>query len=145
MHLNKTNIDSVSVTRQTSQNCRHISDLQSRLADYDEDSQKKARLQKALCRYCMYYATSRIGGAAVSSRSCSFCETTLHSGNTNVDILCVPCATKHEICCRCGADLHDRVRRRKFDLPKTESEVKSSPGQSTWFLLPKNDCPKSSS
>lgn len=115
MHYKRRPFDSVSVSRRTDENLRHVRDIAARLGRYEADAEKDVRLgdKKHLCRYCYYYATSRIGGSAVTSSECSLCDNTLHSGNTCIDLLCLECAKRNNLCQHCGADTKDRVRRRE--------------------------------
>lgn len=82
---------------------------------FDEDYDRAVRLAECLCVAC-FYNKSRIGGARCTSNQCAFCDTVLHSGNTNVDVMCQECAKKTGLCRHCGCDL-DLKNRRKRELP----------------------------
>lgn len=107
MHLDKKNIDLVSVQWATSSQQSYLEFCKKVI----EDKDKKERLEKCECQVC--YFKSRIGGAALSQRPCGLCEEIIHAGNTCVDVLCKECAKKHRLCKRCGATI-DLKNRRKF-------------------------------
>lgn len=77
------------------------------LNKYDTDVYKSARKAKALCKYCYYYNTSRIGGCMITSKPCCAegCDQTLTFGNTCTDVFCTECATKLKLCKHCGGKL----------------------------------------
>lgn len=108
-------IDRCAYERQTSQQIRYVKSVLKRAEKYANDPDKASRMTEALCKVC-YYDQSRIGGAACTSTQCAGCETVIHSGNTCIDILCPSCATKHQLCKHCGADVN-LVHKRKPSLP----------------------------
>lgn len=79
-----------------------------------EDQNKETRLKALECIRC-FYIDLRIGGAAFTSTNCGICSVEMRFGNTNVDIVCKPCAKKYNICCHCVATL-DLKFKRKFEL-----------------------------
>lgn len=79
------------------------------------DARKAERLKRHECKACFY--SSRIGGAAMTTRSCMSCGSDEMYGSTATDVLCMVCATKHELCRHCGGDLEMRTRRK--DWPET--------------------------
>ena len=79
-----------------------------------QDKDAKARRARFLCKACHYMP--RIGGAAMTKSSCSICGQDIVTGSTVTNLLCQSCAEKHSLCCRCGADLELRPRRRKFEF-----------------------------
>ncbi len=80
-----------------------------------DDPEREKRITTNQCRYC-FYASGRIGGAAMTSQPCSGCGTVQTFGNTNVDVLCPPCAKEHSLCCHCGGDREMRTLRRKWPV-----------------------------
>lgn len=91
-----------------------LDELQQFVYRAQHDPAKKARLEKQECVAC-FYSGSRIGGATVTTRQCGLCDESLLSGNTNVDVLCVGCARRAQLCRHCGADI-DLKNRRKRDI-----------------------------
>ena len=83
--------------------------------DVIEDTKKADRLKRHECKACFY--SSRIGGAAMTTRPCMSCGSDEMYGSTATDVLCLVCATKHELCRHCGGDLEMRTRRK--DWPET--------------------------
>lgn len=77
-----------------------------------EDSDKAARLERQECKGCFY--SSRMGGAAMTSRDCMCCDKSQLFGSTNTDVLCQPCAVAESLCKHCGGDLELRTQRRKW-------------------------------
>ncbi len=75
------------------------------------DARKQERLSSHECKACFY--SSRIGGAAMTSRPCMSCGSVEMYGSTNTDVLCRSCATQHELCKHCGGDLEIRTRRKE--------------------------------
>lgn len=106
MNRPRERVDLASVVRVTSSNRHHLAHMQRVLTDPD----KAARLAQQVCQACAYQG--RIGGAACSFRECAFCTKTLSSGNTCVDVLCIPCAQERDLCVRCGGDIHLKTRRK---------------------------------
>lgn len=81
---------------------------------YIADQDKITRVDDAVeCKWCFYFATSRIGGAAMTTWECGVCSKEQMSGNTNCPTLCDDCGKTWELCTNCGGDLHGRVRRKK--------------------------------
>ena len=112
MELTKATIDKTSILRQTEKNLYFIERMKERILKFDTDSENETRYDKQVCKFC-YYLGSRAGGAACSSRPCAMCETTLHSGNTCVDILCKGCAIVNKLCTCCGGDIDLKPKRRR--------------------------------
>lgn len=93
--------------------------------DMTADPRKAERLAAQQCVVCFYPQSGRIGGARHTSAQCGICQTVIHSGNTNIDVVCWGCAQSHELCRHCGADIRLRTRR-QFDasavMPALEGE-----------------------
>lgn len=83
-----------------------------RAKEIELDTLKAERIKACECKACFY--SDRIGGAAITSRPCMCCNEMQHYGSTATNTLCKPCATKHDLCKRCGGDIELRVRRRKW-------------------------------
>lgn len=86
-------------------NKAHINEITAKLIKYYSDEEKAIRKSKNLCKCCFYYNTSRIGGAAITTRPCAECDTEMHFGNTCTDIFCDKCANKLNLCKHCGAKM----------------------------------------
>jgi len=80
----------------------HIESTSARLIAYYSDPEKKQRKANGLCRYCYYFDTARIGGAAMTTTNCRGCDKDLHFGNTCTDDLCLECSVKLKLCKHCG-------------------------------------------
>lgn len=78
---------------------------------YLADEKKKEREKQGECKTCFYLRSSRIGGAAITTKPCDLCGEYKMYGSTNTDRLCLDCSVKNKICKRCGGDLHMRTRR----------------------------------
>lgn len=90
------------------------------LAQIDSDPQHKERIAMSQCGMC-FYEKSRIGAATCTEVQCAFCDVILHSGNTNIDILCLECAANAGLCRHCGCDLDFKNRRQRLIPDPTQS------------------------
>src|SRR5690349_9157935 len=75
------------------------------------DVDREKRLAKQECRAC-YYASARIGGAALTQAECGSCKTVMQFGNTCTDVLCAACAKRLGACHHCGASMDEKMRRK---------------------------------
>lgn len=101
-----------------------------------EDLEKEQRLQKWLCAGCHYFP--RMGGAAMTQRPCACCGVDQLYGSTATDLLCTECASKHQLCKRCGSDIGLNGRRRKWpNGPEYQApEPGEKPATKGFMLLP---------
>lgn len=104
-------IDDSSVSNQSYYSKNYADDRIAESLQYLADEKKKEREAKGECKTCFYMRSSRIGGAAITSKPCDLCGEYMSFGSTNTDRLCLECAVKNKICKRCGGDLHMRTRR----------------------------------
>ena len=74
-------------------------------AQCDED--REAREQEQLCQLCFYMD----GVNPEPVNKCACCGKTKRS---KTEYLCPSCARGHELCKRCGADMHFRLRRMRY-------------------------------
>lgn len=86
----------------------HIARSMSWLADRD----KKTRLERLVCRTCFYINSGGMAGQAFTRWKCAACEKETMHPNTATPKLCDPCAKTLELCARCAADIHERLRRK---------------------------------
>ena len=70
-------------------------------AKYDVERDK--RLEENLCPFCFYIHTSRIGGAAITTKPCGVCGKDMTFSSTSTDDVCPECAKEHGICKRCAS------------------------------------------
>jgi hypothetical protein len=88
-----------------------------------EDPRKADRLKAQQCVVCFYPLQRRVGGARCTSAQCGICQDVIHSGSTNIDVVCLDCGRTHDLCVHCGADIRLRIRR-AFDqsavMPKLD-------------------------
>jgi hypothetical protein len=89
--------------------------------EYMRDERKKERKVASECKFCFYFRTERIGGAAMTTRDCGICEMPQMYGSTNTDKICKKCATENELCKYCGADVSLRPRRKY--VPKVSPTI----------------------
>lgn len=71
---------------------------------FQEDPEKENRFKENQCKFC-YYVTDRVGGDALTEVECAGCNAIIFSSNTDVDVLCLPCAINLNLCKHCGAEL----------------------------------------
>lgn len=84
-------------------NRNYVEDMSKKLIEYYADKDKKIRInEEYLCRYCNYIHTIRIGGSAITTVICAYCDEHMTFSSTATDILCVSCADKFKLCKRCG-------------------------------------------
>lgn len=79
------------------------------------DPDKGRRLNKQECVVCYY--TAKVGGQAMTETNCGICDKTMLYASTVTNKLCYECASMHDLCQCCGADIKLRVRR-NVDLSK---------------------------
>lgn len=81
---------------------------------YLTDAYKDKRVKDKECKACFYLCSSRIGGAACTTRPCAVCgEWNVFSGSTNIGAICDDCSDKHKLCTYCGGDILMRERRKE--------------------------------
>lgn len=59
---------------------RRMNELTAKLLNFYSNPNKKPRLSAGLCKCCAYVNTSRIGGAALTSRKYDSCSKELNEG-----------------------------------------------------------------
>lgn len=94
---------------------RHVQHVLDRAREIAEDTRKEERLKRHECKACFY--SSRIGGAAMTTRPCMCCGKELMHSSTATDVLCLDCARQHSLCKHCGGDLEMRAGRRNWPIP----------------------------
>ena len=109
MHAAKKTIDSVAVQWATTMAQHQIDNVLIRSEQFKNDPERKKRGVTYECIPCHYSA--RIAGQAFTDRPCGICDTVIQSGNTDVNVLCIPCAKKYSLCAHCGADIALRPHR----------------------------------
>lgn len=67
------------------------------------DPEGEHRIKEGWCAPCWYAQV--IAGAAMTTQMCALCDHKTMYGSTRTDVLCLPCAEKHNLCKHCGADL----------------------------------------
>lgn len=75
-----------------------------RVDQYLADEKRTGRRGQLECRVC-FYLRGGIAGAAFTRGECKACGTAFDHPNTAVPDYCTGCASKHQVCRRCGADL----------------------------------------
>lgn len=82
--------------------------------DVINDTRRAERKTRHECKACFY--SSRIGGAAMTTRPCMCCGADQLHGSTSTDVLCANCAKEHSLCKHCGGDLELRPRRKTWPV-----------------------------
>ena len=108
-------IDKDYITRTTTNKLEYVEFTRERLKNFDSDSNKENRLKEQECKYC-YYMRDGIATQAFVEWVCGICNTKQHWHNGAHPRVCRECATKHNLCMYCGADIDLREKRRKFDF-----------------------------
>lgn len=113
-------LDIVAMVRATSDAQAHVERVIATYIAMVDDIDKPARIAKGLCKSC-HYDGARMAAAACTTQPCAACGVPQSYGSTATDVLCLPCATEHSLCKRCGGDREMRVRRRRWPVfPKPE-------------------------
>ena len=120
MQARRINIDLPYIETKNYEHKHRIEYYREWLAKIDADAEKKDRHAEQECVLC--WKASAMAGAAMTSRQCGLCDEMLRCSNTNVDLLCVSCAKKANLCKHCGADI-DLKNRRKRNLPEKTKEI----------------------
>jgi hypothetical protein len=103
-------IDSASVQRATAMTRSMIETMIRDVERAQIDPEKDQRKAKGTCIVC-YYIRSGLAGQAITSQPCGICHKDQMYGSTNTDALCLECATEHQLCKHCGADIKLRPLR----------------------------------
>lgn len=94
---------------ESNKNNNRVDELSASLLAYYRDDDKKFRRMIALCRYHYYIDTSRIGGAAITTTNCQYCNEEVVFGNTCAGVYCEKCAKQLNVCRHCGARLEQNA------------------------------------
>ncbi len=73
------------------------------------DKMRRTRLVASLCPSC-FYLPPAVAGMAISEQPCGLCGQNETYPTTNVDLLCLACAKRKQLCKHCGADVELRER-----------------------------------
>lgn len=73
-----------------------------KVAKYSKDPSEKERLEKNLCKYCMYSKFDSWAGQAFTNENCKECGKEMTFGTTDTDKYCDECAKKLNVCKHCG-------------------------------------------
>ena len=92
---------------------QETSELISNVKKFENDSDRKNRLKKNLCKSCFYLSGDIIAFAAFTTTTCMSCSKEMTFGSSNTDKLCPDCAKKYGVCKYCLADI-DLKKRRKL-------------------------------
>ncbi len=106
MKYEATPVTAESIARATWRAQRQAVEITRLAESLKKDPDKKARLEKRLCKVCYYSRGSRIGGAAMTFRDCGSCGKEQSYGSTITDVLCLDCARELSLCKHCGADIN---------------------------------------
>ena len=88
-------------------------EVQKKWIGFTEDPGREIRLKEDVeCKACFYLDRFRAGGAAMTHWYCGLCKVEQRHGSTNTPRLCKACAKEHDLCSRCGADVHLQERKK---------------------------------
>lgn len=82
-------------------NNSHMRDFRKKIDNFDDDPNKKARLEKRECKFC-FYVRGRIGGAAMTTKLCDCCAVGVLYGSTCTGSVCKDCSKEYRVCTHCG-------------------------------------------
>ena len=100
---------------------KHEIEMVLKLADeFINDPLRKDRLNAQECKPCFY--ESRLAGNSATATKCACCEKKMYFGSTDVDILCIDCAKKLDLCKHCGGDIESKHRRKHRSLNKCKGK-----------------------
>lgn len=99
---------------------QHLEDWIARAALAYSDLDRATRTERHECRWCYYGLSTRMGGAAMTTKACGSCGTAMTFPSTNTDRVCKPCGQELGICVHCGADIHLRDRRKLGRRPRAK-------------------------
>jgi len=102
-------MDNAKINRVTKVNKMRLNALRKKLHDYSIDRNKDVRLKKRWCRTCMYL-NDRIGGAAITTKTCDECGESVVYSSTVTGAVCNKCSEKLGICAQCGGDIDEFIR-----------------------------------
>lgn len=102
-------MDKEGINHRTTMNSWCARDMRDRRYNYDVDKRREQRLEKHECKVC-FYLKSRIGGAAITKKSCNVCGNAVVHATTCTGVACKECAEALHICTHCGGDLDGRTR-----------------------------------
>jgi hypothetical protein len=94
----------------TIQGAERIAELLARAKRIAEDADRDERLAHGQCKACFYGRGSRLTAAAMTRTACMCCQTEMTFGSSSIDVLCKPCASRHQLCSHCGADVNLEMR-----------------------------------
>lgn len=107
----KATITTESVANETHYAIGHAQSTIEKALRFMADPDRKERVKQLTCKRCFYIWVGRISGQAFTDAPCWICEEVQTYANTDTDKLCQKCASKHDLCKHCAADLHLRPRR----------------------------------
>jgi len=87
----------------------HIKNLMEIAEKFQKDPDKKARKKENNCIPCYYY--NGMHGNNMPIKNCDFCKKPVQYFNSDVDKICLDCASKYGLCKRCGADIDLKNKR----------------------------------
>lgn len=105
-------MQTANMVRATERSKNYVNSVLELAAQMTNDPDKATRIEAHLCKACFY--ASRMGGAAMTMRTCGCCGSEELYGSTDTDAFCKPCATKNDLCKHCGGDIEMRVRRKNW-------------------------------
>lgn len=84
-------------------NNRRVEKIRKKIDNFDKDPQKSKRLEKHICKTCMYIKNDSITLSAFHHSNCGICNKEIVSSNSDIDCLCEDCARENNLCKHCGA------------------------------------------
>lgn len=77
-----------------------------------EDVRRAERIEKSLCKICMYIEGGGMSCTSITNADCRFCGAKMVFGSSFTDDLCPDCAKTHRLCKHCMADVDFKKRRK---------------------------------
>jgi len=103
---------------------REIADYLKKAERLSGDLDQAKRRAAQQCKVCFYLRAGRLAGAAMTSEPCACCGVSQMYGSTATNLLCNPCANKHNLCIGCGADVEGNEGREEWPpAAKTPAEA----------------------
>lgn len=88
---------------QTTMNQMKIRDARKLVNNIDNDPENEKRVKQQYCKVCFYQ--SRGAFCAMTYANCGKCNEKELYGSSDVDKLCIRCATMNEACKHCGGEM----------------------------------------
>ena len=86
-------------------NRKYVEKMDKKIKAFMHDENREERLEKQLCKTCMYINNDIMVMDAFTHSFCKNCGKEMVFVNSDIDIFCPECAKKLNICKHCGSAL----------------------------------------